>query len=847
MNPLRLSAGALVVIWSAFAGGAPRAAAQFPFRVMAPTIPTAAHPYAAFDADGDGDRDLYTILGMLLNDGTGRFVGAAGAPVFTFGNPRLATAADLDGDGDLDLALAVPNTGVSTLFISYNDGGGVFGPPIALSPSGAFGLPPTPTQDAIVVVGDVDGDGRPDVAGPGGGFQLDFQLAPGVFTDVTAAAIAALPAGSPITLLTGGDLDGDGRTELLLDVGQNSVLLRHQGGAFSASVVPGSAAGSPVSAASGDFDGDGRVDFAVSRTSAGLGAHDEFVFQPGAAAFGVVHARPSVARLGAIDVGADGRDDLLRTDPNGAVVLDVLTGAPLPAPPLFDAPPGVAPYGGSAALDRRFVVFDANGDGVDDLAGFIDVSAYGLMFGTSSGGFVGGASGAPRSTGTAQSVFADFDLDGDLDFAYAALSGGASSLGFRASDGKGRYSAPIVPGLVPDALRSRFVTADFDADGLVDAMQFPQNQAPRFHRQTASGTFAATTHGPATVFDVFALAATDYDFDGDFDVTFAGRALFGFSGFVSGVFVVINLGGGAFSGVTALAVTPQNLAASLLQADGDGVPDYVLTHAVGPPASYQYSIYSGATGAALTVLGTGPSGGSAAPGVAVADLNGDGADDVAADAAAWLGGAAGFAPIASPLPALFGSTSRVRFLRDFDADGVLDFLSADLGFSQFAPGVATGGLGPAVNSPGVFILSASLNAAPVVADFDRDGDLDFLDPRGVSWTNVSAGLSSGTPAVLGLTASFDVDGPPGAPFELFVATSAFAQNPVAIPNFGNLWLDPSTAIYVGPGVCGASGTTTISLAVPNISALAGLSLWWQSVLPQATRFSNALETPIYAP
>jgi hypothetical protein len=838
-RPLRRIPGVASVA-AAFWCAATPVRAQAPFRATTPSIPSLFRPLAAFDADGDGDRDLFGPSGLYLNDGTGRYAPLAGALPIAAQIPLFARAADFDGDGDQDLV----TVGSAGIRLNYNGGGGVFGPAIAPTGGGAGGIAAAFAGE--LVVGDFDADGRFDVAAPSNGFRLLLQVSPGVFTDATATILSLLPPGAP-ELLTGGDLDADGVPELLLDVGQTPVVVRRALGAFTAAVVPGGAGGQARSATAGDFDGDGRIDFAVSRGGSGTAANDEFVLQPGATPFAIVHSRAFPARLGAIDFGADGRDDLLRSTAAGATLLDYLTGAPLPAPRLVDDLPTLAAPGGLIGPGARFVVFDANGDSRDDLAGLVDVADYGVEFGTAAA-FVSASDGlpsaylSPQFNNAAQTVAADFDGDGDLDLARAVKAGGASSLELRRNDARGRFGAPVVGGLEPETNTTRFVVADFDADGNADAVQLTIGEGPKHHRQSPPGFFTATSSA-ALVAGVTAATATDFDGDGDVDVTFSGTVAIGFGGTAQGLFVLVNTAG-VLSAPAPLGVASTHLRAEPMHADGDAVPDYVLASVVAGsnPTTVQYAVYSGAAGALLAVLGTLPANPGLLHDFAVGDLNGDGADDVLADGVAWLGGAANFAATTSPFPLVTPTSQRRRYFRDFDADGVLDAAEIDSFAVHVAFGSPTGGFAPAT--------SETLNygfAIEVLADLDRDGDVDLVDRVGRIMTGASAGLTPGVPAILGRTASFDVHGPTGAPFELFAATAAFVQTPVAIPNFGNLWLDPNAAVYVGPGVCAAGAPTRITIAVPNLPALAGLTLWWQTVLPIQTRLSNALATPIFAP
>ena len=84
-------------------------------------------------------------------------------------------------------------------------------------------------------------------------------------------------------------------------------------------------------------------------------------------------------------------------------------------------------------------------------------------------------------------------------------------------------------------------------------------------------------------------------------------------------------------------------------------------------------------------------------------------------------------------------------------------------------------------------------------------------------------------------------------FELFASTTVFNQTPVAIGSWGNLWLDPNTAVYLSPGAVDVTGRADVFFAVPNAPALAGLTLWWQAVLPQSTRLTNVVGTTFFLP
>ncbi|MGC4035268.1 MAG: VCBS repeat-containing protein [Chitinophagaceae bacterium] len=97
-----------------------------------------------FDADNDGDNDLYIVTGgneynatpeslqdrLYINDGKGNFAKSTGLPDF-FQNKSVVKAIDFDGDGDLDLFVGGRTNyqfygDIPTSYLLQNDGKGNF-------------------------------------------------------------------------------------------------------------------------------------------------------------------------------------------------------------------------------------------------------------------------------------------------------------------------------------------------------------------------------------------------------------------------------------------------------------------------------------------------------------------------------------------------------------------------------------------------------------------------------------------------------------------------------------------------------------------------------------------------
>ncbi len=192
-----------------------------------------------FDADRDGDADLYVVSGgneffegaiplrdrLYLNNGKGVFTKSDGLPTLAT-NKSVAAAADFDRDGDVDLfvggrCLTNRYGEASASYLLLNDGKGRF----SLSPQNqALGLTTLGmVTDAVWV--DYDKDGWKDLVVVGEWMPVTvFKNNRGQLANVTTQLNLATTTGWWNTVKTA-DINNDGWEDLLLgNLGENSKL-----------------------------------------------------------------------------------------------------------------------------------------------------------------------------------------------------------------------------------------------------------------------------------------------------------------------------------------------------------------------------------------------------------------------------------------------------------------------------------------------------------------------------------------------------------------------------------------------------------------------------------------------
>jgi hypothetical protein len=205
---------------------------------------------AVGDFNGDGKPDLavsnfslttftYNLL-IFLGNGDGTFR----APLVTaVMSDAYVVVGDFNKDGKLDV--------VAGGQLLLGNGDGTFRANLAL-------------VSAVMIAADVNGDGILDMVGSGGTGGVLVQLGNG---DGTFRAAVSYPAGSSSALVAVGDLNGDGKPDVAalsdVAVGTIAVLLNNGDGTFQPAIKYAVGKGL-ISVAMGDFNDDGNMDLAVS-------------------------------------------------------------------------------------------------------------------------------------------------------------------------------------------------------------------------------------------------------------------------------------------------------------------------------------------------------------------------------------------------------------------------------------------------------------------------------------------------------------------------------------------------------------------------------------------------------
>ena len=346
----------------------------------------------------------HPTVGVLLGNGDGTFKPAVTYETGGFQRPDMwssVTLADMNGDGILDIIVInscgyIDDCAQGTVSVLVGNGDGTFR---LSSMNWSSGFLP-----AAVAVGDVNGDGKPDMLVANTCFEqstcdentctcptgsVAVFLADGYVGGPGFHDGEVLKSGSPWTrAIATGDINRDGNLDVVVaNDGAVSVLLGSGQGSFQSPVVHNMAGLYLASVALADVNGDGKLDLLLANGYPGsvsvlLGNGDGTFRSPWLYSLG-----GGASSLAVGDLNGDHKPDLVIATGSGiAVLLGNGNGT-------FQSP---ATFGSRSDWSYAVAIGDVNGDGKPDLVTANEYSS--LISGNSAVGILINNSGATTST-----------------------------------------------------------------------------------------------------------------------------------------------------------------------------------------------------------------------------------------------------------------------------------------------------------------------------------------------------------------------------------------------------------------------------------------------------------------
>jgi flagellin-like hook-associated protein FlgL len=289
-------------------------------------------------------------IALAFNDELSRTIGTGtfqASQTFTTGSTAgRAALADFNGDGRVDMITAQDG-------IRLGNGDGTFGAATAISAA---------SGQSSYFTADLNNDGRMDlIAGSASGIRIALGNGNGTFGAAQNITLAA-PSG-----ISFGDFNGDGMLDIVapeFNGGAGNtvrVLINNGNGTFGLTGTSLSSDTGPISSTTGDFNGDGILDIAISsRVNSTVG----FRFGNGNGTFSAqtsigISGLSNFTGITAADFNNDGYDDFAIAGSNGVRILTSNGNGTFAT--------AINPSIGGAGFSSTPSVGDMNGDGFMDV------------------------------------------------------------------------------------------------------------------------------------------------------------------------------------------------------------------------------------------------------------------------------------------------------------------------------------------------------------------------------------------------------------------------------------------------------------------------------------------------
>jgi len=704
-----------------------------------------------------GHPDIAAVSGntfsMLTNDGHGVF--APGTSV-TYGSdwPGYPVIADINGDGKLDVAgevwVSASNAYGLAVWLATDTG---FADPVQ------YAQPGHDNSAYWMAAGDVNGDGKLDVISVNGyarEMMAYIQQADGTFVPK-----GPYFAGDYPYAVTLADVDGDGKAEVLVsndDSGAVAVMKADANGNFTMTAAYDAGGWTWTPLAVGDFNGDGKLDFVAANDEMDISYFQNLgdgTFRAGRHFF----PRPQTS----LDNFSTWAYSIAVADFNGDGIPDAVTGED------GDDSVGVTVYLGKGdgtfkpAINlgsRGYMYYvaagDLNGDGYADVVATDEDDYTVKVFLSNGDGTFQSPVVYPASLSDSEPyglVVADLNGDGKLDVAVY----NDYTVSVLLNDGTGALTLSAVETSLSE-YGDRIAAGDVNGDGKMDLVT-RNEYGVEVLLGNGDGTFQDATYidfSTEDYWDELGLALADVNKDGKLDIVTSTMDYYGSTPVVrrsttstdawDGVLVALGNGDGTFQDPVLNIVTMRNenmdyaypWAVAVADIDGDGNPDILAATEYYGSVAVLYGRGDGTFYDPVEFVAA-----NYGSGLAVADLNRDGALDVAMSSddmgmsVLLNAGAVKLTAASNKNPAAAGDSVSLTVTAAASLNGVT---ATPGGTVKLMDGATQVGSGTLTNGSATIAISPSLAVGTHAVQIAFGGDTNFV-PATAVFTQFVAGAT----------------------------------------------------------------------------------------------------------